>query len=159
MSCEACDEREKKIDELLRAVKALKVDISGRSEITLLLQQKYEAEFDLRRKVGGQLAIAVLQVEEYRKALEEIYKHEGPGLDGSPENVSGRIARLALVGTAQKRVEPSQKKLCGTWVPEMGPCVAEVPCKAHPEKQNEPLHLNSTRCADCGASLTDGHGH
>jgi hypothetical protein len=64
MSCEACDEREKKIDELLRTVKALKVDISGRSEITLLLQQKYEAEFHLRREVGGQLAKAVLQIDE-----------------------------------------------------------------------------------------------
>lgn len=30
-----------------------------------------------------------------------------------------------------KRVEPQQKKLCGTWVPELGPCVAEVPCKVH----------------------------
>lgn len=29
-------------------------------------------------------------------ALQQIYKNEGPGLDGSSENASGRIARLAL---------------------------------------------------------------
>lgn len=32
----------------------------------------------------------------YKVALEEVYKLEGPGLDGSPESESGRIVRLAL---------------------------------------------------------------
>lgn len=40
-------------------------------------------------------------------------------------------------GFIQKRVETPPKKLCGVWVREMGPCVAAVPCKAHPEKQND----------------------
>jgi hypothetical protein len=43
-----------------------------------------------------------------RKALEEIYKNEGPGLDGSSENASGKIARLALEGTSE-RIGPVPK--------------------------------------------------
>lgn len=39
-----------------------------------------------------------LQNDELRNALEEIRKLEGPGLDGSSENRSGKIARLALEG-------------------------------------------------------------
>lgn len=39
-----------------------------------------------------------LQNDELRNALEEIRKLEGPGLDGSSENRSGKIARLALDG-------------------------------------------------------------
>jgi len=49
-----------------------------------------------------QLDHANLQVRELRNALEQIYKNEGPGLDGSSENASGRIARLALEGPALK---------------------------------------------------------
>lgn len=44
-----------------------------------------------------------LQVSEAVKAFEEIYKHEGPGLDGSSENASGKIARLAIEKLAVKR--------------------------------------------------------
>lgn len=46
---------------------------------------------------------ALLQVSEARKAFEEIYKNEGPGLDGSSENASGRIARLALERLTEKQ--------------------------------------------------------
>lgn len=42
------------------------------------------------------LEVAILTVEKYRAALEEIREREGPGLDGSSENASGRAARIAL---------------------------------------------------------------
>lgn len=43
------------------------------------------------------------QNQKYQKALKEIYELEGPGLDGSSENASGRIARLALEGASEAR--------------------------------------------------------
>jgi hypothetical protein len=58
--------------------------------------------------------------------------HEGDGhvciaSEGIPCSLCGRVA---------KRSDPVQKKICGMWVPAMGPCIAEVPCKAHPDKKD-----------------------
>lgn len=135
-----------------------------RERIENLLRQNHDIAASNADHVGWHRDM-VLQVEEYRKATlcscaEDPLAatvHLGDCAWKNP--AIEKLHRDGLRRPVEKRVEPSQKKLCGTWVPEMGPCVAEVPCKAHPEKQNEPLHLNSTRCADCGASLTDGHGH
>lgn len=60
----------------------------------------------VKDRIWKELDAANRLVGELRKALEEIYKNEGPGLDGSSENASGRIARLALEGKTEKRVEP-----------------------------------------------------
>jgi hypothetical protein len=69
-----------------------------------------------------------LQNEEYRKTLKEIYENEGPGLDGSSENASGRIARLALEGRSEKR----ECSVCD--VPVYGGtqiCSLPLPCDIH----------------------------
>jgi len=47
-------------------------------------------------KIIQDLETSILTVEKYRIALEQIYEREGPGLDGSSENESGKIARIAL---------------------------------------------------------------
>lgn len=38
----------------------------------------------------------------------------------------------------EKRLD--EKKLCGVWVREMGPCICEIPCKAHPRNCACPCH-------------------
>lgn len=66
-----------------------------------LLQLREEGEHHARWQALCEHYMLVF--EEWKKALEEIYKLEGPGLDGSPENASGSIARIALERFAQKR--------------------------------------------------------
>jgi hypothetical protein len=86
-----------------------------------------------------------LQNEQYRIALKEIYQREGPGLDGSSENASGRAARLALEGGIQKRKCGLSKPMgvgetCTLEVGHRGPCdytqkrKGEVDC-SHPPLQ------------------------
>lgn len=94
MSCESCDERAKKIDELLYTVKALKVDISGRSEITLLLQQKYEA--------------TLLQVSELRIALMAMVDEVS---DRTRFNEARELAK-AILAKQEKRDAPAPKCVC-----------------------------------------------
>ena len=63
----------------------------------------------------------ILQVEAIRK---EFAIHSCPK--------SGGFCWLCAASDRVAAVlQPTTKKLCGTWVREMGPCVAEVPCAAH----------------------------
>lgn len=51
---------------------------------------------DPGNKILQDMERMILTLEHWRYALEDICKREGPGLDGSPENASGLIARKAL---------------------------------------------------------------
>lgn len=51
---------------------------------------------DPKSKVLQDMEKMILTIDHWRIVLEEIYKNEGPGLDGSSENASGRLARKAL---------------------------------------------------------------
>ena len=73
------------------------LDLQGIHRIQEL--DKIAAEWQAKcESAWAQLSTATLQNDELRNALEEIRKLEGPGLDGSSENRSGKIARLALDG-------------------------------------------------------------
>lgn len=59
--------------------------------------ERVNLQIDALKKMAGEdLKWAIGRNASLIVALQQIYKNEGPGLDGSPENASGRIARLAL---------------------------------------------------------------
>lgn len=92
------------------------VTLKNAQVVDLTLQVREEGEHHARWQTLCEHYMLVF--EEWKKALEEIYRLEGPGLDGSPENASGSIARIALERFAQKRVEPVRKcPECGETMP------------------------------------------
>jgi hypothetical protein len=98
---------------------------------------------------------ALLQNDELRNALEEIRKLEGPGLDGSSENRSGKIARLALEGHHGN---------CDLFDPfgRDKPCNCQQSQKPKCEHKrvvvntfyNEAVSVSARKCADCGEAVS-----
>lgn len=94
---------------------------------------------------------ALLQNHEAIEALQDIRRH-AETIDASSV-LAGRILERLVVAEKciGKRVQ--EKQLCGVWVPEMGPCVAEVPCKVHSDKRkcdHRPRFPGAVNCGECG---------
>ncbi|MCJ7653035.1 MAG: hypothetical protein MUO75_04975 [Actinobacteria bacterium] len=117
-----------------------------------------------------------LQVGELQNALKEIYKREWPGLDGSSENASGKIARLALDGHHGNcdlfdpfgRDKPcncgvARKQKCLQEREDGSPCEGFIPCPRHFREQNmkdylekRPEESRKNYCPGCDGSRHAG---
>lgn len=114
-----------------------------------------EALIEQRDKAYRELYAMKLQNDELRNALEEIRKLEGPGLDGSSENRSGKIARLALEGHHGN---------CDLFDPfgRDKPCNCQQSQKPKCEHKrvvvntfyNEAVSVSARKCADCGEAVS-----
>ena len=90
-------------------------------------------------------------------ALQQIYKLEGPGLDGSSENGSGRIARLAL--EAERVTEKPVDEVCGRVLPINKQCDEPIPCPRHgrefAEKRLPDPQKHQWWCDRCSLLVSD----
>lgn len=100
-------------EELAYALKDAEKDAEALVKLSTGLHQRIEGRHDWVVPSNTQTALNFIdylkrQNKSMKKALEEIRTNEGPGLDGSSENASGRIARLVLEGLESGNLTPDR---------------------------------------------------